>query len=322
VFLAGGDVELGRAMGKRLLRDPFHAPFASVSPLLEQADVRFVNLEGPLSDQKGETMSPSNMLVFTGPPSGADALARAGITVVSTANNHAWDYGKNAALETLAHLDRVGVAHTGTGPTLDDAWRPALMEAHGVRIAVFAVTDIWNQGPLEGHEGRNFVAQADLPRLADAIKTVRTQVDAVLVSYHGGVEYQDMPTPRTRAFLSGAIDAGADAVIGHHPHVIQGIAWHGERPILYSLGNLLMQMHRDHPWTGFGFFARLTFVRGVAPDLAICPYRIHGLVPLLLVRDENREALERVFFAHLRALSPGVEFGSSDPSGCSTVGSR
>ena len=307
-----------------LLRDPAHDPFRTIAPLLATADIRFVNLEGPLSDQHGETMSPNNMLVFTGPPAGADALARAHVDVVSTANNHAWDYGREALLETIANLDRAGVAHAGTGPTRDDAYRAAIVERNGWKIAFVAVTDVFNFGPLEGHAADGFLARADPPRIAAAIVDARGRgADVVVVSQHGGDEYQDAPLARTRAILHAAVDAGADVVVGHHPHVVQGIEWYRGHPILYSLGNLLMQMHSSHEWTGFGYLARFTFTRGAPPSLEACPYRILGLDAIPLAADPHAELLERVFFAHLAEvdtwLGKTVSIGAPGEGGCAEV---
>jgi poly-gamma-glutamate synthesis protein (capsule biosynthesis protein) len=350
VILAAGDVEMGRAMGKRLLREPTYEPFTTIAPLLASADVRFANLEGPISDQHGETMSPNNMLIFNGPPAGADALARARFTIVSTANNHAWDYGKSAMLETLAHLDRVGVLHAGTGASREAAHKAAIVEHGGARVAFLAVTDVWNQGPLDKHEAIDFVARADASELASAVAELRkdTTLDGVVVSYHGGDEYMDLPTARTRAIAHAAIDAGADAFIGHHPHVVQGVEAYRGRLVFYSLGNLLMQMHRDYAWTEFGMLMRLTLRRGDRPRAEVCPFRILGLVPLPLAGPQAapkasaswaqpapkasasgavpRKPLEALFFGHLRDISANlggaserVRFGATGADGCAPV---
>ena len=120
-----GRVNFGRECGQAILANPTYDPFQFVEPLWRDSDITFVNLESQLSDQKGETQSPKNRLIFTGPPGGADVLARAGIDVVSTANNHAWDYGRSALFETLDNLARAGVANVGTGKTFDAAYAPA-----------------------------------------------------------------------------------------------------------------------------------------------------------------------------------------------------
>ncbi|MDW8252222.1 MAG: CapA family protein, partial [Myxococcales bacterium] len=257
VLVAGGDVELARAMGQALLKDPSLNPLAPLAGWLRSGDIRFVNLEGPLSDQKGETMSPRNPLVFTGPPVGAEVLARAGIDLVSTANNHAWDYGKSGLLETLVHLDRAGVKHVGTGASLAEARAPVVMEKNGWKIGFLAATGIWNQGELSKHPGREHVAEADASWMIPAVRALRERVDVVAVSYHGGEEYREIPLPLARKLHTSLIDAGADVILGHHPHVLQGVGWHRGRPIFYSLGNLRMSMHRDHPWTGLSLVARV-----------------------------------------------------------------
>ena len=325
VVLAGGDVEMARAMGRKLLREPAFDPFTPVAALLASADVRFANLEGPLSDQGGETMSPSNMLIFTGPPAGADALARGGISVVSTANNHAWDYGERGLDETIANLDRAGVRHAGTGATLEEAWKPAVVEAAGRRVAFVAATDVWNFGPLAEHPASTHVAGADADAIGRAVRAALALpgVDAAIASVHGGYEYVDTPSPRMQALAHAAIDAGASAFVGHHPHVVQGVEWYKGRPVFYSLGNLLMQMVVGHEWSGWGFFARFV----VEPDGAVsraeaCPYHILGLAPLPLTGGPDAAALQGVFFAHLRAVSAGLGHVKVEPpadDGCARI---
>jgi poly-gamma-glutamate synthesis protein (capsule biosynthesis protein) len=294
--------------------------------------VRFVNLEGPLSDQNGETMSPSNPLIFTGPPSGADALARASISVVSTANNHAWDYGRAGLLQTLANLDRVGIAHAGSGATPDAAAAPAFVEFHGWRVAFVAVTDVWNFGPLAAHKARDYVAKADPASVARSIASAREHgAEIVVVSQHGGDEYADQPLARARALLHAYVDAGADIVVGHHPHVVQGVEWYQGKPIFYSLGNVLMQMHSLHPWTGFGFFARVTFQRedDAPPRVQVeaCPHRIFGLSAIPLDDDPQASALEGIFFAHLREVDSwlgeaAARVGPIGADGCRVLSPR
>ncbi|WP_437530517.1 CapA family protein [Sorangium sp. So ce726] len=308
-LLAGGDVCLGKALGQELLRNPAYDPFASVAALFASADVRFVNLENQLSDQGGETQHARQPLVFTGPPAGADALARAGIGVVSLANNHMWDYGKGGFLETLGHLERAGVAYVGAGRTRLEAYAPAVIEHRGFRVAVLAVTGIWNQGSLWQHPAREFVAGAERDGLAAAVRAARKQpgVDAVVVSYHGGTEYLDTPLPQARALASAAIDAGADAFLGHHPHVLQGIELRRGRPIFYSLGNFLMKVKRTGPAVELAMLARLRLRRGEPPLAEICPVRSDGLGTVPLAADPRRAETEAAFAERMRRVSVFVE---------------
>ncbi|MGK3967955.1 CapA family protein [Sorangium sp. So ce118] len=308
-LIAGGDVCLGKALGQELLRNPAHDPFAPVAALLGSADVRFVNLENQLSDQGGETQHRLQPLVFTGPPAGADALARAGITVVSLANNHMWDYGKGAFLDTLGHLERAGVAYAGAGRTRVQAYAPVIVERRGFRVAVLAVTGIWNQGSLWEHPAREFVAAAERHGLAAAVRAARKQpgVDAVVVSYHGGTEYLDTPLPQARALASAAIDAGADAFLGHHPHVLQGIELRRGRPIFYSLGNFIMKVKRTGPAVELAMLARLRLRRGAPPVAEICPVRSEGLGTVPLAADPRRAETEAAFIERMRHVSAFVD---------------
>jgi len=323
-LLAAGDVSFGRLVGQILLREPKRALFAPMMGLFRSADVRFANLEGPISDQGRETVSPANNLVFNGPPASAEALAAAGIDVVSTANNHAWDYGKSALLETLKLLDGQGIAHAGTGATIEEARKPAIVEKNGFCLAILAVTDIWNQGVLSKHPAREYVASADKEALLASIAALRSdpKIDAIVVSYHGGEEYRGDPLPGTRDLASAVLDAGADAFLGHHPHVAQGISFYKGKPIVYSLGNLLMRMHSGHPETEMGLAVKLDLERGEAARLSACPFRIHGIEPIPLAADPERKANESRFFSRLKDLARRVGGVTLDPAGedgCASV---
>jgi poly-gamma-glutamate synthesis protein (capsule biosynthesis protein) len=297
--------------------------------LLDRADQRFVNLESIISDQGGETQSPINKLVFSAPPPAAAALARAHIDIVALANNHAWDYGREALLETFTHLDRAGIAYVGAGRTRAEAYAPRLITHDGFTLAFLAVTDTWNQ-QLDPHPGRGHIADAQLDALRDSVTRAKAMpgVDKVVVSYHGGYEYFDRPHPETRELLRAAITAGADAVIGHHPHVVQRVGFVDGKPILYSLGNLLMRMVTGRPWTEFGILARLTFHHGAATEVAICPFRIAGFDQIPLAADPHRRAQEAHFRAQLERLlrigalvdpNQAARLGAFGSDGCAPV---
>jgi poly-gamma-glutamate capsule biosynthesis protein CapA/YwtB (metallophosphatase superfamily) len=319
-LIAGGDVSFGRKFGQRLLRDANFDPFRSISPLLHAGDLRFVNLESVLSDQGGETEHPVRPLTFVGPPSAALGLARAGIELVSVANNHAWDYGKSAFLESLEHLTRAGVAYTGGAGSEGDAFEPRRVAIRGWSTAWFAVTDIWNRG-IEGEpEAEPHVAFARTGAVIGAIERARSKFDLVIVSYHGGCEYSEHIAREQRAFARAAMAAGADAVIGHHPHVPQGVEWFEERPVLYSLGNLVFNQHRDHAWTGRGFLARMTLVRNERMRLELCPYRITEEGPVAAFADTPPDfgVYER-YLRRVTAYAGFSDIAAPDAQGCMQV---
>jgi len=318
VIVAGGDVNLGRETGQSILKDPSYNPLLQLSPLFKGADYRFVNLESQLSDQDGETQSKLNRLIFTGPPGGGRMLHDAGIDVVSIANNHAWDYGKSAFLETLDHLTRAGVGFAGASATPNQQYKPQIFRAKGWSVATFAVTHIWNQGDISKHPGQAHVAWARYDLLHNAIKRAKREHDLVLLSYHGGGEYIDVPLVMTREFVRAVMNAGVDVLIGHHPHVVHGVSWYDTRPAFYSLGNLVFNMHKDYEWTGTGFLARLAFRRDAPPKVHACPYYILGHTPTLYA-GAGKPSLERAFAQRLKQVSitvGGTQVGDPGEYSC------
>jgi poly-gamma-glutamate capsule biosynthesis protein CapA/YwtB (metallophosphatase superfamily) len=241
-LLAFGDVNLGRSLGRKILNDAVHYPFEKFSG--DSADIYFVNLESTLSEQHGETESPESNFVFTGPPLGAETLAGAGITCVATANNHAYDYGERAALETIDHLDQTNIAHVGTAKDPGNVFEPLWIEKNGIRFAFFAVTDFMNGG----RTWRDHVASTDTARLFPKIREAAAAADAVVVSIHGGDEYAEVPSVRMNRFMHSCLDQGAAVVLGHHPHVPYGIEEHGGRYIVTSLGNFVFYQPQNE-WT-------------------------------------------------------------------------
>lgn len=237
-FLALGDINLGRRLGRILLSGDTLHPFAAVRDSFAAYDVVFANLECPVSEQGGETEHPRNNLIFTAPPVAAWSLLRGGIDVVSTANNHALDYGDAAAVETVRWLDSVGIHHAGTATGERDAYHPAVIRRNGLTIALFACTEFVNDAP-RGWERR--VAAADTGRIFPVIRDWQDSADFRILSYHGGQEYTDRPSPAVRRFMRWAVDAGADLVIGHHPHVPHGLERYRDRWIVHSLGNLVFR---------------------------------------------------------------------------------
>jgi poly-gamma-glutamate synthesis protein (capsule biosynthesis protein) len=321
VLLAGGDVNLGRAVGQRILRGAAGDTFASLAADVASADLTFVNLESPLSEQHGETQSPEHKLVFTGPPGGADLLKAAGIGLVSVANNHLWDYGERGFRETLANLERVGIAAAGASRNPAKLWEPVRLTVRGVRVALFAVTGIWNQGPLERHEARDRVANARDPRLLAAITAERPHVDVLLVSHHGGEEYVGTPAVGVIEQMRSWLRAGADAVLGHHPHVLQGVFFEARKPALASLGNLVFGARSDDPATGLSALARLRFRPGQPATLELCAYYIFGDVPRRFRGRAGAAGAESVR-QRVRNLSAGFgrpQLGPVDEHGCFTV---
>ncbi len=260
---AVGDVNLGRRVAKqRLLEGDTLYPFRALLDTLRAADITFGNLESPITPDSNPVAD--SFGVFTAPPAAASALARAGFDIVSTANNHAWDGGQAAVEETMQQLTRAGVLFVGSAYGRDMAEQPVMVRRRGWRVAFFAVTRAWNPAPYTfyRHAGAAWIAWGDPSWIYPAIRTLKAsgRADLVVVSVHGGKEYVDTPPDYHRDLFRGLVDAGADVVLAHHPHVLQPVVWYQGKPIVQSLGNFVFA--QDDPWTRLSAILRIE----VAPD--------------------------------------------------------
>ena len=173
--------------------------------------------------------------IVQGPPQGAQYLARSGFDVVSVANNHAFDFYAAGFLDTLRALDEAGVRAIGGGRTPEQALRPFVQTIRGVRIGMLALASGVNRAP----HGPAAVAWVWHPASLAAIRALRPQVDVLLVSVHWGIEGVFVASDKQRQRAHALIQAGADVILGHHPHVLQSVEVFQQRLIVYSLGNFL-----------------------------------------------------------------------------------
>lgn len=234
---AVGDIMLGGSAVPKLRREGYDYPFLLVQPILRQADVVFGNLEGPLTDA-GQA-APDKRYVFRSPPAKvAPALAAAGFTVVSLANNHTMDYGVEGLKQTMAALDEAGIQHTGAGMNLQEARRPAFVKSGDYTLGFLAYSltfpeSFWAQGQRPGTAfGHASHVRAD-------VAAARDQADVVVVSFHWGREATTELRDYQSKLAHAAIDSGASVVLGHHPHILQGIEYYKHGIIFYSLGNFV-----------------------------------------------------------------------------------
>ena len=255
-LLAGGDVNMGRLIGQKILAGGIDYPFTNIADTLRGADITFVNLESQLADLGGETQSPTNEYRFAGPPEGAISLANAGIDIVSIANNHMWDYGKDALFETIDNLEMAGVLHVGASKNMEDKYKATIIEVKNQKVAFLAMTTL-----LNGYErfAQDYVSFNNEEEIVKEIRRIRDDVDYLFVSIHTGTEYKLTPDKLMEQLSHRFIDEGADGVIGHHPHVPQPIEMYNEKPILYSLGNFAF-------WQPFSFETQHSYLAELVLD--------------------------------------------------------
>ena len=255
-LLAGGDVAINRAEAK--------GSFGKLIPLLREADVSFANLELPLS-HNGKP-APEKILL-RGAPAMADALTEAGFDVMAFANNHVLDYGEEAFAETMSLMDSLGVALVGGGMNLAQARNPIFIDRGGLMLGFLAFCSVIPRGfeatetgpgvnPIRAHTAYRpwcdlseypgtqpridtWAEPAHLTRMKRDIRNLKKKADLVVVNHHWGTSMMHEVMDFEREIAHASIDAGADLVLGGHPHVLQGIEFYKGVPIIYSMGNLL-----------------------------------------------------------------------------------
>lgn len=233
---AVGDINFGDGPGAEIERNGARYPWTSVGPRLRAADLAFGNLECAVS-LRGEAQDKT--YVFRGRPSSVRAMRdAAGIDVVNLANNHAGDFGDVALLDTLRTLRANDVAPVGAGATEQAAYRPVVVEKLGLRVAFVGFSTI---NPFEFQAvGSNPGTAWGFPgRVRDGVRRAAGEADVVIATFHWGIERAQTESPEQRELARIAIDAGATAVIGAHPHVLQPIRRPTGRLIAYSLGNFV-----------------------------------------------------------------------------------
>ncbi len=250
-----GDVMLGRGIETSANRTKNWQPFEKLEPLTRWSDVLAANLESPLTIAPAVTKGYN----LCAQPTQVSTLKSASFDLVTLANNHILDCGEPGLTQTRLTLAAYGILIAG--PQTE----PVFFTSHGRKAAVIALDDISRA--------------VDIPAVLPVIESTARQADPVIISIHWGSEYQPAPSPRQRALASMLANAGADVIIGHHPHVIQPMEFlprgNNSSPamVFYSLGNALFDQH-SLPDTRKGAAVSLTYGPGGAILYSIDTFEI------------------------------------------------
>ena len=236
----GGNVNVGRRMNF----NPHEKPFGNVSAMIE-ADLRIVNLDCVIAAQgqqiyKGE----GDINHLHARPEQINLLIDANVDVALTANNHALDYGTAALFEQNAYLEQAGILHCGTGKNFDDAARPLFIKVNDIVIALFNVDATMNFFAATEDKPGTFYLPTNEPErwknfFTEQIAYAKRKADVVFVAPHWSPKGLTEPIEPIKNLGRLLIDCGADAVLGCHPHLVQGVETYKQRPIVYSPGNFL-----------------------------------------------------------------------------------
>jgi len=263
-------------------------PFRHVNTILRGGDIVLGNLEGVISDQG---RSPKNFMsnCFRGRPQVAGALSRAGFTAMTLANNHTMQHGEKPLRDTVALLTASGIESTGINENNPNSSRPIIVNKNGISVAIFGYCCISQQYHLDFP----VVCRGTFENIACDIEPFKTKVDFVIVNLHWGDEFVDRPSPDQMRLGRKLIDAGADLIIGHHSHVLQGVERHKQGLIVYSLGSFVKDLWKKNMRESVIFECSLT-KHGIdaVRYIPVCINRQYQ--PEVLSGDASREILDRI----------------------------
>ncbi len=273
-IIIAGDLLLDRGVRKQIERQGIDALFENVRTLFLEADAVIANLECPVTRQNAPV---HKKYVFKGDPEWLPGLKRAGITHLVFSNNHTYDQGRPGLNDTWRNVHEAGIVPIGFGKDQKTACDPQIIRIGNASVAVFSSVTL----TLEGwpyFEDSTGMCQASINDLCENIRFFKSSYPAqrVIVLLHWGFEHTTHPAPSQRMEARKLIDAGADVIIGHHPHVIQGMEIYKKKKIWYSIGNFVFDQQKQV--NSDAWMIRVSFSEGEIRSDSI-PIRISNCIP-------------------------------------------
>ncbi len=276
VLVFVGDVMVGRGVASQIEKHKdFNFPFLKVAGFLQGADLVFGNLEGPISNRGTKQGSEYS---FRFDPQVSQALQTAGFDVLSLANNHILDYGPEALVDTVDYLRKMRIESVGAGVDYSEANEAKILQVGGMKVAFLAYTNLYPKSLSATPDGAG-ISDSDPESVKEAVKSAKEKADFVVVSWHWGDEYKIRANELQRKMAREMIEAGADIVVGHHPHVPEEIEQYKQGWIFYSLGNFVFDQAFS-PETMSGLLVKVGIIReGGGRSIKVEPvkFRINGI---------------------------------------------
>ncbi len=295
-LVAVGDISFSRGVERMVKKqkDPNY-PFLKIRDYLKSADFVFGNLETPITE--GPEI-PDFEMIFRSNPGTEQALRQAGFSILSLANNHTPNLGEKGLKDTFNYLMKAGIKYVGAGNNEQEANQPVYIEEKGIKFAFLAYNDIdvvpASYEAINSHAGTAFMRAE---KMTKAVKEAKQKTDFIVVSMHAGIEYTDKPNNSQVNFAHAAIDAGADLIIGHHPHVVQTMEKYKGKYIFYSLGNFVF----DQSWsqeTKEGLAIKVYFTKNGISKISLLPVVMENLAqPKMANQNEAEKILQRLKFS-------------------------
>ncbi len=292
-----GDVIFASTVEYVLQDKGFDYPYTNVKPFLQDADLTIANLESPITKRGDEQ---KKEYVYRSPPEALPAFKEAGFDLVNLANNHILDYGVEGLIDTFDNLDKAGLKRVGAGRNVKEAFQPVVIEKKGMKIAFVSFSKVvptadWKAGKYPDGKDRPGVADTyALEMPLESIRQAKTMADIVIVIAHWGVERNDLPEAYQKEYARKYIDAGADLIIGGHPHVLQGFESYKGKWIAYSLGNFLFTTRPDAPKTWDSTVLQASCSKQEGCELKMVPVLTKWALPQIMQQPESIKLFERL----------------------------
>ena len=295
-LIAVGDISYSRSVGRAVEKQKdINYPFLKIKDYLSDADLVFGNLETPIT--QGREIQNLEM-IFRSNPGTEQALKQAGFSILSLANNHTPNFGEQGLVDTFGYLDMAGIKHVGAGVDEQLAGQPVYTEVKGIKFTFLAYNDP-DVVPAyyEATATSSGTAFMRINKMIRAVRDAKQKADFVIVSMHSGIEYNSGPDNSQVNFAHAAIDAGADLIIGHHPHVVQTMEQYKGKYIFYSLGNFVFDQPQTQE-TKDGLMIKVYFTRDRVNKISLFPVTMKSLAqPQIADSDEAKKILDRLNFS-------------------------
>jgi poly-gamma-glutamate synthesis protein (capsule biosynthesis protein) len=293
-FCAVGDVLLDRDVRKVIEKNGINYPFENIATLINENDLAFFNMECPLV-KPSDGYPINKKYSFRAEPEYITGLKYAGFNIASVANNHTIDYGKSGFLKTIENLNKDSIYTIGGGTNQDEAFAPLLIKKDGETFAIFGVLEFLLEGTVF-NENQPYPAFGQIDKLCKIIRELNSDIDNIIVSVHWGQENALIPTSKQIEYAHKIVDAGADLVLGHHPHVLQSIETYKDKLILYSLGNFIFDNTGKLQKESVIFRCQFKNKQLIKPELI--PIYINNCKPEIASKQTSSDILE-----HLNKIS-------------------
>ena len=288
-----GDVMIGRMVNEIIASKDYAYPWGNTLPLLQEADLRLLNLETTLTTHNEKNIKVFN---FKALPDRVKILELANIDIVNLANNHTLDFKEKGLEETIATLDAANILHVGAGMNAVHAQKPIIITKNHITIGIIGYTDnepTWKAA--ENMPGINYIRVGDIQTITHQITALRPQVDILIVTCHWGPNMQQRPSQEFVQFAHDIIDAGADIIHGHSSHVFQGIEVYKNKVIMYDTGDFIDDYAVD-PILRNDQSCLFTVAvnKGGPQSVAITPVLINTMQVNIAAENDKKEIMDRM----------------------------